>query len=103
MQAIALIFILAVFVEGIIEYLGAAIPSAFKAYVAALFAVVVCLAYNADLLALLGYPAAWPYAGAILTGLVIGRGSNYLNILVSRIGVVPVPAAPVEDVRGDTV
>lgn len=99
MQAIGLIFILAVLVEGIIEYLGTAIPQAFKAYVAALFAVVVCLAYNADLLALLGYPAAYPYVGAILTGLVIGRGSNYLNDIVSRINVVHVPAAPVDTVE----
>lgn len=102
MQAIGLIFFLAVLVEGIIEYFGAPIPKQYKAYVAAAFGIVVCLAYSADLPALLGFPAVWPYVGQILTGFVIGRGSNYANILISRAQVVQVPAAPVTDVAPPT-
>jgi hypothetical protein len=95
MQAIGLILALAVLIEGIIEYLGSPIPSKFKPYAAAALSVVVCLLYNADLLALLGYPAAVLFVGAVLTGLVIGRGSNYVNDIISRIGVVSAPATTV--------
>lgn len=99
MNTLALVGILAVLVEGLIEYLGEPIPSRIKPHVAALVAVLVCLAYDADLLAILGFPARIPYAGAILTGLVIGRGSNYLADVVKRVSVVPAPATTVEAVQ----
>jgi hypothetical protein len=51
--------------------------------------------YDADLLATLGYVALVPYVGAALTGLMIGRGSNYVNDLISRLHVVRAPAMPV--------
>lgn len=95
MQTIAIVFILATLVEGLIEYLGSPLPSTLKPYAAALLGVVVCVVYNADLLAALGYSAVFPYAGAILTGFVIGRGSNYLNDIISRMGVLPAPATTV--------
>lgn len=81
MQQIGLILVLATLVEGMLEYFGARVPAPYKAYVGALVGVLVCLAYRADLLLLLGYPAQFPYAGEILTGLVVGRGSNYVNDL----------------------
>lgn len=96
-----LIFALAVMTEGIVEYLGLRLPTAAKPYAAALLAVLVCVAYNADLLALLGFRAALPYAGPVLTGLVIGRGSNYLADIVKRLQVVPTPAAPVDAIVSD--
>lgn len=34
-------------------------------------------------LALLGFVAVWPLVGQVLTGLIIGRGSNALNDLLS--------------------
>lgn len=98
MQAIALIFVLAVLTEGLVEYFGTPIPSAYKRYIAAIVGVIVCILYNADLLAILGYAASVPFVGAILTGLVVGRGSNYLNDIVARIQVITAPAVPVPDV-----
>ena len=95
MQAIGLVLALAILTEGIIEYLGTPIPTRFKPYAAALLSTIVCLLYNADLLAVLGYPALVPYVGTVLTGLVIGRGSNYVNDLVSRLQVVGAPATTV--------
>lgn len=100
LQSLWLIFALAVIVEGLVEYLGAPVPTRYKPYVAAAAGVLLCLAYGADLLAQLGYTAAVPTAGQVLTGLLIGRGSNYLNDLVSRLQVVRTPAAPVEKVIG---
>lgn len=89
------ILALAVLVEGIIEYLGQRIPTDYKPPVAAFLSVVVCLLYGADLLATFGIAAKYPYAGEIMTGLIIGRGSNYLNDIWSRIKVVSLPAASV--------
>jgi hypothetical protein len=85
MEKIAALLMLAVLVEGIIEHYGSAIPSAYKPYAAALLAVVVCVLYNADLLAALGLSAGVPYVGSVLTGVIIGRGSNYLNDFVSQV------------------
>lgn len=101
MTALALVFALAIVVEALIEYFGAPIPSLYKPYVAALIGVALCLAYGADALALLGFVAGVPFVGAVLTGLLISRGSNYLNDLVSRLRVVTLPAAPVGAVEVD--
>ena len=95
MQAIGLILALSIVTEGIIEYLGTPIPSRLKPYAAALLSTGVCLLYNADLLAILGYPAVVPYVGAVVTGLLIGRGSNYMNDFVSRLNIVGAPATTV--------
>ena len=93
---LVLVFVLALATEGIIEYLGVPLPSWLKPYVAAMLAVIVCLAYDADLLAIMGYQARWAEAGPILTGLVAGRGSNYLNTFWKRIQLVKTPAADVD-------
>lgn len=102
MQALALIFALAVLVEGLVEYFGAPIPTAYKRYVAALVGVALCIVYGADLLAILGFTASVPYVGAALTGLIVGRGSNYLNDLVTRLKVVTAPAVPVDEAARTT-
>lgn len=94
------IMVLAVLVEAIIEWLGTPIPPVYKPYVAALLGVVICLAYGADLPAAFGLPTV-PYVGSVVTGLVIGRGSNYLNDLISRLKVVTAPATPVDAVLPD--
>lgn len=96
-QALFAIFVLAVLIEGIVEWLGAPIPAQIKPYVAACLAVVACIAYGADLPAALGLPPV-QYVGSIVTGLVIGRGSNYLNDLVSRLKVITAPAQSVDRV-----
>lgn len=79
------ILILAILVESIIEHGLPFLPSVAKPYTAIVLAVAVCVAYSADLLALLGLVPAYPIIGQILTGLVIGRGSNYLNDIWERI------------------
>lgn len=91
-NALLLILFLAAVVEGLIEYLGAPVPPPLKAPAAALLGVVLCVVYGADLLALAGFPARYPAAGQVLTGVLIGRGSNFINDLWSRF-LVPAPAA----------
>ena len=46
----------------------------------------ILLRYRADLLALAGLASPTPLVGQIITGLVVGRGANYLHDLVSRWG-----------------
>jgi len=84
MTQLTTFFLLAALVEGIVEYAGARIPAAIKQYAAAGIAIALCVAYNADLLALLGLTAPYPYVGAIATGLILGRGSNYLHDFTAR-------------------
>lgn len=100
-NTLAVIFVLSVLTEAIMEYLGTQIPSTIKPYIAAAAAVAICLAYNADLPAALGLPSV-QYVGPVVTGLVIGRGSNYLNDILKRIQTVPFPSQSVDSVPPPT-
>lgn len=90
------VFIFAVLVEGSIEYFGEPIPSKWKRYLAAAVGVVVCIGYRLDLIAVVlaslgtvGIPVAitpiHPVIGYVLTGIIISRGSNYVNDFIERI------------------
>ena len=50
----------------------------------ALVGIGLAVAYRADALALFGLVAWAPWIGWVVTGLVIGRGSNYLHDLIDR-------------------
>lgn len=78
------IFLLAVLVEGTVEYLlsDVSVMQPFKKYVALAFGIVASVLYRVDLLAAVGLVSSVPFVGPVLTGLVIGRGSNYLNDIV---------------------
>lgn len=84
---LTMIFVLAVFVEGVIEYFvsDSSKKQPWLKYVSALFGIVVCMAYKIDLLALLGAVTPYAIVGQIFTGLIIGRGSNYLNDFITRV------------------
>lgn len=89
MQNLAALFILATLVEGIVEYFIST-PNKnqpWLKYVAALVGILVCVVYKMDLLAILGVTTTIPYVGSVLTGIAVGRGSNYLNDLVSNLQV----------------
>lgn len=85
METAAIIFMLAIIVEALIEYFGQPLPATWKPYAGAVVGVLLCLAYGADLLARFGFPARLPYVGEVLTGLLIGRGANVFNDLASRL------------------
>jgi hypothetical protein len=53
-------------------------------YVAALVGVILCALYRADLLAIVGLSSPWAWTGQILTGLIIGRGANFVHDFASR-------------------
>jgi hypothetical protein len=81
------IFVLAIFVEGFVEYFVSTPDKAqpWVKYVAAALGVVLSIAYGLDLLAALGVATVYPFVGSVITGLIVGRGSNYLNDFVSRV------------------
>jgi len=53
-------------------------------YVAALVGVALCWAYRADLLALVGLDARYSLIGYLVTGLLLGRGANFINDFADR-------------------
>lgn len=101
MQGIAIVFLAAILVEGLTEnILPVTLPPGqkwIKRALALAIAVVVSVAYDIDLFALLGLPHV-AYVGAVLTGILISRGANYLAALVKRLTVIAAPAQSVESV-----
>ena len=53
-------------------------------YVAAVVGVILCVIYQADLLRIIGLSTSFPLAGEILTGLLVGRGANFVHDFASR-------------------
>lgn len=84
-NALLIIFVLAVIVEAVIQNAFRDAPAKFKPYIALVLSIGLCIAYSADVLAQLGYPANWPVIGNVLTGILISRGANVFNDIVQRI------------------
>lgn len=99
-EALAVVFILAAVVEAVIAYVvpknNAEQPREWLKYVSAVIGVALCVAYNADMLAALGVISPFPYVGAIVTGLIVGRGSNVLNDFYGKVKN-PTPTVVIEE------
>ena len=92
LQIMLLALALAFLTESMVEYLFGQAVDHFEAlskwrwalmYVAALAGVGLAFYYKLDLLALIGQLEPSP-VGYLLSGLIIGRGANYLHDFVSR-------------------
>ena len=93
MDKIALVIMLAVIIEALVEY-GKSIGKAFmdkqvKTAITQLCAVGVgilfCGAAGADMFAAVGVEFAIPWLGIILTGIFASRGANFVSDLVSKL------------------
>ncbi|MBR2329361.1 MAG: hypothetical protein IKA58_05725 [Clostridia bacterium] len=90
MEQIITIIILAILVETIIEYFKKGIP-AFKnsdgaiLIASAFLGILLCFTVGADVLAQFGLAERLPYVGTVLTGIVVGGGSNMVFDFVKRI------------------
>lgn len=102
---IAAVLLLATFVEGTVEYFLSDVArlKPYLKYVALVLGVLVALGYKIDIFGAVGLISPVPFLGAIISGIIIGRGSNYANDLISRLRgdippvkevVVAVPATP---------
>lgn len=85
------VFVLAFLAEGMTEYLFAdlfdlgGLDRKYLKYVAAVVGVAMAVLYRLDLLsAYFGLVAVHQAVGWVLTGLVIGRGANYVHDLADR-------------------
>lgn len=87
MEAVAGIFILATLIEGLITYIfGESNDSPTRPYikfVSLAFGIIVSIIYRIDILSMGGLVTSIPLAGYVISGLIIGRGSNYVNDIVS--------------------
>ncbi len=86
-QFVSLIF-MAIIVEGLITYIKELIVGGkpqWQMIVGIVLGITVAMVYNVDIFAILGIAAAVPYVGAILTGILISRGSNYIFDLIKAL------------------
>jgi hypothetical protein len=85
MEATSIIF-LTVFIEGFVEFLFAPFTKLkpFLGYVALVFGVTLAIIYQIDLLAMVGIQTTHTIVSYAISGLIIGRGSNYVNDIISK-------------------
>lgn len=89
MEALAGIFLLSTLVEGVISYLFGTPkegepPRNYLKLVSLGLGVAACIAYQVDIPAMAGLVSPFPFVSFVVSGLIIGRGSNYLNDIVSK-------------------
>ena len=86
MENIAGILLLATLVEGLVTYVfGTEGSRPWLRFVSLGLGVLAAVAYQIDLLALFGLASPIAWIGWIVSGLIIGRGSNYLNDIIGRV------------------
>lgn len=83
---VAILF-LASFVEGFVEYCfgKSEVMKPYLMYVALAFGVVLCVAYKVDIPSMLGLVASHGWVNWVVSGLIVGRGSNYVNDIFTTI------------------
>lgn len=52
---------------------------------AVLLGIFLCVAAGIDFFAIVGVPLSIPYAGAVLSGLLVSRGANFLHDLIAGV------------------
>lgn len=90
MEAIAGIFLLATLIEGLISYIfgstgevGVQSGRSYVKYISLALGIGAAIAYRVDIPAMVGLVSPLPFVSYIVSGLIIGRGSNYLNDIIS--------------------
>ena len=81
------IVFLATFVEGFVEYLFGKVTSAqqYLMYIALVLGVALSVAYKVDIPSALGLVTNYGWVNWVFSGLIIGRGSNYVNDVIAFI------------------
>ena len=59
-------------------------PALTLRYISVLIGVALCIVYQVDLLAYFNLQSPWPWVGWLITGVLIGRGSNFIHDFASR-------------------
>ncbi len=85
---ITAILIMAVLVEAVVTYIKTwVVNREFKwpMLVSAVLSIAVCIAYGLDIPSAVGVSSSIPFVGMIITGVLISRGSNYINDLLKKL------------------
>ena len=85
---ITAILVMSVLVEAVITYVKTwVVNKEFKwpMLVSAVLSIVLCIAYNIDIPSAVGLGSSIPFVGTVVTGVLISRGSNYINDLLKRL------------------
>lgn len=93
MQGIALVLVMAVITEGIVEYVKSlynmfakdGVKTAVLQAIAIVVSIAICFATSANLFATLGIMFKYEWIGTLLTGIFASRGANYVSDLVSKL------------------
>ncbi|MDL2318184.1 hypothetical protein LJC74_03695 [Eubacteriales bacterium OttesenSCG-928-A19] len=91
MGTIAMVLMMAVIVEAIVEVVKGWVPAETKTpgwvwpVVSAVLGVGLCIAASVDVFALLDVSLSVPLLGAVLTGVLISRGANFVHDLWNNI------------------
>lgn len=83
-----LIVLVAILIEAVWENLKLVIKNKkpnVSMIVVLILSIIVCLAFSIDIFAVVGLKSSIPYIGSILTGIVVSRGANVVNDLISRL------------------
>lgn len=87
MEIFAQVILFAVLVEAVVEGIKSIKEDGRINSVVALsmlVSLIASLAFNIDLFAMAGFSTAVPYIGAVLSSVIISRGSNYVSDIVSK-------------------
>jgi hypothetical protein len=87
MSELAVVIVFAILVEAIINITLSEVPvwGWVKKVCAYAVGIAVCILWKVGLISLIGIEGGIPIADYIITGIVISRGSNYLNELLVRL------------------
>lgn len=91
MEAIAIVIIIAVIVEAVIQVVKAGVPETVTApawvwpVCSAALGIVLCVLAGVDALALLGVELSIPAVGSVLTGILVSRGASFVHDLWGKI------------------
>lgn len=84
---IAGIILLATLIEGLITYLFGeeAKGRTYLRYLSLGLGIIFAIAYSLDIPSMVGLTTQYPLVGYVASGLIIGRGANYLNDILKFI------------------
>ena len=85
---ISVVLIMSVLIEAVITYVKQWFVEKrvkWQCVAAAVLSIAVCLVYSIDIPAMVGIVSPVKYVGSILTGVLVSRGSNYINDLLKML------------------
>lgn len=87
MSELAIVLVFAILVEAVINITlsEATVPGWLKKIAAYAVGIAVCVIWKVGVIALIGIQGGIPLADYIITGIVISRGSNYLNQIITKL------------------